>query len=126
MTLTRADHSHLNRALKIAGLSTERQRHGSVISSGRRVLAVGVNTFRSNPAALTDPKSHASFHAEVAAIRSLRSVPSGATLYVARIFRSGEPALSKPCPACSAAITTAGIRRIVYSTDGGGYGLLTA
>lgn len=119
MNLTRADRAHLARAIKVASLSTERQRHGSVIAVGRRVLSVGVNTFRSRPETLSDPKHHASFHAEVAAIRALRTVPQGATIYVARVLKNGAPGLSKPCAACYATITEAGIRRVIYSADDG-------
>lgn len=119
MNLTRADRAHLNRALKMAAVSTERQKHGALVASGRRVLSVGVNTFRSHPNTVTDPKHHASFHAEVAAIRALRTSPTAATIYVARVIKNGSPGLSRPCSACYAAIKSAGIKRVVYSADDG-------
>lgn len=92
----------LQRAMKVAEASTQRSRHGAVIAHGSRVLAVGVNARRVHPTQTEHPLLESTFHAEVAALRTLRSpVPhSELTLYVARIDRQGEPLLSRPCEAC--------------------------
>lgn len=118
-TLTKADRSHLNRALKAASVSTMKSRHGAVIASGRRVLAVGVNSFRSNPEHVSDPKRQASFHAEVAVLRSLGYSVDGATLYAARINKAGEAAMSYPCSNCREEIRRSGIKQVVFSVEGG-------
>ena len=41
----------------------------------------------------------------------------GATIYVARINRHGNPLYSRPCGTCREAIEQAGIRKIVYTVD---------
>jgi len=112
--------THLKRALAVASTSTVRQRHGAVIAQGPRVLAVGVNSMRTDPMNCSDPRSQASFHAEVAVLRQLRGRDlSGATLYVARMNRNQAAAMSRPCLACSAMIEYAGVSKVVYTTDEG-------
>lgn len=123
-SLTRAEEAHLSRAVKVAGQSTCRQMHGAVIAVGRRVLALGVNSFRSHPMHVTDPKREASFHAEVAVLRQLNyDVNDGrSVLFVARVNRLGEPMLSMPCPECRLAIAKAGVGKVVYTGIEGGFG----
>ena len=124
-TLTRADRAHLNRAIEIAKTSTCRQRHGAVLASGRRVLGVGVNSFRSHPNHVSDPKRHASFHAEVAVLRQIGYAGDGKmSLYVARVLRDDSPALSLPCALCREEIRKAGIKTVVFTTETG-FGVMT-
>lgn len=110
-------HKHLLQAIKVASTSTERQRHGAVIAKGGRVLSVGVNTRRNHPDVCSDPKTEASFHAEVMALRALSSpeLAQGATLYVARINRNQLPADSTPCVNCLNVIINSGIKKVVAS-----------
>lgn len=124
MSLTKADLAHLRRALRIAKTSTCRQKHGAIVANGKRVHSVGVNSFRSHPNVVSDPKADASWHAEVAAIRGMRGIPTGMTLYVARVGKAGLPVLSKPCPRCMSFMIANGISRVVYTADGGGYGVI--
>jgi len=100
--------------------------HGAVIAVGKRVLAVGVNSFRSHPMHVTDPKREASFHAEVAVLRQLNyDVRDGrSVLFVARVNRLGEPMLSMPCPECRIAIAKAGVGKVVFTVNGKGFGVL--
>lgn len=126
-SLTRAEKAHLARAVRVAEESTCRQKHGAVIALGRgRVLAVGVNSFRSHPMHVTDPKREASFHAEVAVLRQLNyDVKDGrSVLFVARTNRLGEPMLSMPCPQCRIAIARAGVGKCVFTVNGKGFGVL--
>lgn len=125
-SLTRAEEAHLARAVRVAEESTCRQKHGAVVALGRgRVLAVGVNSFRSHPMHVTDPKREASFHAEVAVLRQLNyDVNDGrSVLFVARVNRLGEPMLSMPCPECRIAIAKAGVGKVVYTGIEGGFGV---
>ena len=96
------DKRHLDRAVAVAGTSTCNKRHGVVIAHGNKVLAVGVNT----PRSANNHFTQANFHAEVAAIRALRtSVPHASlTLYSARVLADGTPALARPCAACQTLI----------------------
>jgi len=57
-------------------------------------------------------------HAELGAILGVdKNKTRNATIYVARIGKSGDWRLSKPCSMCCAAAKFAGIRQIVYSVD---------
>lgn len=116
--MTNADMRHIARAIKAAELSTMRHRHGAVIAQGRRIMGVGVNTYRSDPNNVTEPKADSSFHAEVMALRSINYMADGMTLYVARVNARGHTLNSAPCERCGRALRLAGIRRIVYTTDG--------
>lgn len=114
---TNADLAHLDRALKLASISTCRHKHGAVIAQGRRVLGVGINIFRSDPNNVTNPKTEASFHAEISALRSVRRVEPDYILYVARVRPDGTSALSKPCLYCELSVALTGIKRVVYTTN---------
>lgn len=113
--ISEKDRAHLNRAIKIAYTSTERQRHGCVIVKGGRVISVGVNTFRNHPLFVSDPNRNSSYHAEINAMRGVEV--RGATVYVARISRNNSPVLSAPCIFCMHAIMKSGAKRIVWTTN---------
>lgn len=112
-------HKHLVRAIAVAGTSTQRSRHGVVIACGSRVLSVGVNTSRNHPALCSDPTTQASFHAEVMALRALRSdiKHERLSLFSARIRKDGTPALAKPCSRCMAVLEYEGITDIYWTED---------
>lgn len=103
--------------MKVAGRSVAEQRHGCVLVRGGRVIGVGVNRYV-NPPSLVSPehaKAHCSIHAEVAALRAAGAGAVRATAYVARVNLRGEPLLSAPCPACTATLAAAGVRRVVHT-----------
>ena len=117
--MNNTQHRHMERAIAIARTSTCRQMHGVVISHGPRVLSVGVNTFRSSPLVCSDPPSQAAFHAEIMALRALRSdvKHERLTLYSARIGRSGEVALAKPCVRCQSVLDYEGITQVYWTEN---------
>lgn len=97
------------------------QKHGAVLVKGGRVLAVGVNAMRNPPqwgtGLITVPPGSISIHAEEAVIRAVGPGGTiGAKLYVARVSRGGNVALSRPCDACASLIHSSGIREVVYTT----------
>ena len=112
----------INRAYDAARLSTCRAKHGAILLQGSRVLAVGVNTNRNDPAYLEqrkpDKPSGISLHAEVAATRIHNDVPN-TTLIVVRVMASGLLGDSKPCPEClDHIIFNTNIREVIYSEAG--------
>lgn len=113
-SITNAEFSHLNRAIDLAHSSSMRQRHGAVIAQGRRILSVGINTFRNNPNIVTNPKKESSRHAEVSAIGNL-SFDYDVTMFVARINKQGTPVNSEPCNNCKVALLKAGITSVIYT-----------
>lgn len=118
MSLSRTHKTRLNKAVKLAGLSEERQRHGSAIYKGGSLISVGVNVVKNDPYFVGDFARNPNHHAETMAIRAAgQSNLRGATIYVARINRRGTPVFSRPCPSCMEAIELAGIKKIVYTVD---------
>lgn len=119
-TISRTQKSFLNLAQKAAGASECVQRHGAVVVRGGSVLSIGVNKWRNDVALANDMmddgrSADVSVHAEIDALSRV-SNPAGATIYVARINKSGEPRLSKPCNRCAKALREAGITKVVYTT----------
>ena len=98
---------------------------GAVITRGSRIIATGYNVRKNNPA-LTDGAPGTSVHAEEAALKRLvyqADRAEGCTLYVARISKTGEPRLARPCLGCWHRLIGAGIRNICYTLNGSGYGV---
>jgi tRNA(Arg) A34 adenosine deaminase TadA len=114
--LSRRQHHWLDLAMKIAMDSTCRMRHGAVIVRGNSVLAVGTNKFRNHPATIKEYQ-HCSVHAEVVALRRVGSSPAACDVYVARVSRTGEPRLSRPCDACWGVLMRSGVHRVVYTVS---------
>ena len=116
--LSKRDRSFLNLAIKIASSSTMRHQHGCVVVRSGRVLSIGINTSRNHPVQTETHriKIDCGLHAEVAAIKKCKN-PSGATLYVARVNKSGEPRLSRPCQNCQEYIELSGIKHVIFTNS---------
>ena len=111
----------LEQAAKLAKTSAfPTFKHGAVLARGASIHNQGVNKnqycsfaarFKKNP-------KHATIHAELGCILGVdRSITEGATVYVARINKTGEWKNSKPCKMCQAAMEHVGIRKAVYTID---------
>jgi tRNA(Arg) A34 adenosine deaminase TadA len=59
-------------------------------------------------------------HAEA---RAIRKADVGCVLYVARVTRDGQWAMSKPCKHCQALIRNRGIRKVYYTIGPNEYGI---
>lgn len=107
-----------------------RARVGCIVADGKRILSAGFNSTRSHPLQARYD-SYRTFraghnvphclHAEIAALAPLIDDQSIAwnrvELYVARIYKDGSAALSRPCPACRRLIMDLGIRNLFYTSD---------
>ena len=111
------------RRLKIAAKVAEQSdhdtyRHGAVLIKGGSVINLAANNdnhtsfgqrFRSSP-------GRATHHAETACVLGIeRSTTMGATMYVARVNKSGEWKMSKPCSMCHEVMKFVGIKKVVYT-----------
>lgn len=114
-SMTKKDKQFLQRAMGLALSSQERHRHGSIIVRKGKIISWGINSLRNHPSVCSDPKAQAGRHAEREAIRRANTNLEGATIYVARINKTGDPLLSKPCKACQEAIEKAGIKKVIYT-----------
>ena len=112
------------RCLRMAARAAEQSghetfRHGAVLIKGGSVLNIAANSdnhtsfgqrFRSDP-------GRATHHAETACILGLdKTIPQGATVYVARVNRAGEWKKSKPCSMCHEVLKFVGVKKVVYTT----------
>ena len=101
---------------------------GAVIVKGREVLSMAANSTKTHPLQKKFNRQRGDMaeewtylHAEIAAIIRVKNkkLLAGATIYIHRSFKCGSNAMARPCPACMAAISLAGIKKIVYTTDFG-------
>lgn len=106
---------NLNKAMGLALSSQEKHRHGAIIVRQGKVISHGINVRKNDPNICSFPLLESGIHAEVAAIKRANTSLEGATIYVARINKSGQPLLSKPCDRCQAAIEKAGIKKVIYT-----------
>lgn len=109
----------LDRAFEYAKTSDRNQKHAAIIVKGGRILAMKTNKGRNHPDIVSDAKTDAAIHAEVAALRACPPDMDlhGATIYIARAGRRGVPLMSKPCPNCQDALRARGIRKVIYTVD---------
>lgn len=118
LTITTSDLRWLRHALTQADQAPHvRWRVGAVLVRGGRVVGTGYNRYRNNPSQVE--VGEVSYHAEEVALRRAGDA-RGATLYVARITRSGELGLAKPCHRCMSDIIGAGVSSVLWTTP---YGL---
>lgn len=103
----------------------------------KEIVSLGINSRKSSPFQKKFGKNEDSIflHAETSAIRNaLRVINaeeiSKSTLYVSRVKYKSQykeffiPGLAKPCSGCARAISTFGIKKVVYTLETGGYGVL--
>jgi deoxycytidylate deaminase len=103
-------------------------RHGAVLVRGGSILSTAfnksnhinwANKFRNKDC------GHATHHAEVGTILGMaREKTMGATLYVARIGKSGELKMSKPCEMCQQVLAHVGVKKVYYSIDNDNIGYI--
>lgn len=87
----------IQRAIKLANVSTMRQKHGALLYTGGRLISVGINIMRNSPKTHI-PADAISTHAEVNCLGGIIR-PEG-ILYVARVSIGGNISESMPCAAC--------------------------
>lgn len=96
---------------------------GAIVVKGGSVLSMGSNRHRNSPIMIPEiPRGSWSFCAEETALRPLKKddTARGATLYVARVTKSGRYGMARPCNKCAELLIEAGITKICYTTRDGG------
>lgn len=92
---------------------------GAVVVKSGRVLGSASNERKNDPS--IPGINRCSIHAETAVLRTTKA--RGSTVYVARLTRSGTPAMAKPCAACEAQLIDHGVRRVIWTIDESSYGI---
>ena len=107
----------LTSAVDECELATHKQwRVGAVLIKSGRVLSTGVNRYRNNPSMVE--VSGVSYHAEEVALRRAGNT-AGATIYVARLTRSGKIGDARPCKRCQALLLEHGVSTAVWTEPSG-------
>ena len=92
-------------------------RLGAVLVHRNIIVSIGMNSYKTHPlmAERTEwPFLHAEQHA---IIRAGVDNCEGLDLYIARVLKNNDLALSKPCKVCIELIKDVGIKNIYYSTN---------
>jgi tRNA(Arg) A34 adenosine deaminase TadA len=89
---------------------------GAVLVRGGSLISSGQNKYRNSPT-IVDFEG-VSYHAEQIALRRAQET-DGATMYVARVTKSGGIGNARPCPRCQALMRDAGVHTVVWSTPTG-------
>lgn len=90
-------------------------RIGAVITRKNKVIGRGFNLLKTHP---KSPHPFRSMHAEFLAAISANYDLNGATIYIFRQHKNGNPAIAKPCQSCYNFLVSLGVKRIVYSFNG--------
>lgn len=106
-------------ASTFGGFGKRGSKHGAIVVKNGQIVGVGVNSTRGIASVKKSEESWRSsyVHAEEVAIQAAGKKANGATLYVARVNRSGFPRLSEPCSRCEGVIARSGVRRVVYTVS---------
>lgn len=118
--LSKSNQYYLDKACDLASMSDCRFKHGAIIRKAGHTISVGINYGVNDPKYLDDEVAvdHAAVHAEVAALNACRKVDlRGASIYVARVLKNGEPRMSKPCENCQKALKERGVKKVYYTID---------
>ena len=104
-------------ARKLALKSRMYRRHGAILTSGSKILAIGKNCYRPHSTGYT-------IHAECSALAKVKvskvsKFKNGLTIYVVRINEHGNLCDSKPCWHCLQEMIKSGIGKVIFSTNGG-------
>ena len=130
MDFGKADLSYLNCAKSMSKFSNHpKYKIGCVIVRGHRIISSGCNSnTKTMPIQAKVDSEHfncectGKVHAETEAllyfIRHHIDL-NGATLYTYRERKDGDYGLAKPCPRCMQLIKLVGIKKLVYTTNGG-------
>ena len=110
-------------AISMAHKSRSRFRLGAVVVKRRQIVSTGYNQMRK-----THPKQQQfcseehtiGLHAEVHACLGVDLADlDGAEIFVARVLKSGQTALARPCGVCRQFLASVGVRLVTYTTCDG-------
>lgn len=113
-------------AVRMAKLSKYGKfQHGAVLVKHGSVMSAGHNKDR--PTAFGSRFRHpdtgqATVHAELCAILNVpRCTTEKSDVYVVRLGLKGDLRNSRPCPMCQEAMRFVGVKRVFFTTEGGGF-----
>ena len=113
-------------ALAVGTPPVFRSKHAALLTIKSRVLATGVNQYKTHPmmARYCKHPEAVSLHAEIDCLtKALRrygtELVRHSSLYVARVTKDGSLANSQPCVGCQRAIDAFQVKTVYYTTKEG-------
>lgn len=103
---------YLAKALQVATTSKCRYKHGAIVVSNGKIVAIATNKKVGDPETQWR-RSH--IHAEAAAVLAAGRHAHGSTVYVARVAANGSPAESKPCKKCEGFLDRYKVGQVVWT-----------
>lgn len=115
----------LKKADEIAETSDCQHKLACILTDKRgKIISYSSNLRKTHPlmkqiAKKVNQNKKITLHAEIAALVKARRQPH--TAYILRKMKKGGYGLAKPCSICSAALEEAGVERVVFTTNYGGF-----
>lgn len=109
-------------AKKVQKLSTyPKAKIGAVIVLGNRVISVGYNQVEKAHPLVRKYNKFQGLHAEIHSLFGVRHKHDlrGAKVVVYRENKDGELAMCRPCSVCQKILSTYGVKKMIYTTNGG-------
>lgn len=123
-TIPKAVKRGMRIARNSAKLSVANFRLGAALYNGNKLISIGWNQRKTHPLSTTRFKTQ---HAEFSCLVGMNKEDViGSTLYVFRLTKTNRPGMALPCDRCQELIRAAGIRKVWYSNDTGGYDVWSA
>lgn len=121
--------SYFSLAYNMACKSQSRFRLGAVVVHKRRVVSTGFNCMGKTHPIMRKFSKHnwlGGIHAEIHACLGipLRDL-SHSSIYICRILKNGNKALSNPCNTCQRFMISIGIKNVYYTINENDIGLIT-
>lgn len=119
--MTNRVRSRIKQAAKAATNSNDKFKIGCVLYKGANLLSSGFNQMKKTHRAACEHYDFPFIHAEYSAIKSVKYTSSlkNCSVYVARVDRFGNYAMSKPCEGCQEMLKNNGIKTVYFTTDNG-------
>jgi pyrimidine deaminase RibD-like protein len=92
-------------------------RFAALITDKKRIVSYGFNSWTTHPlqAKFCMHPEAIHLHAEIAAIAAAKCDVEGMSMFVARVLRSGEPALARPCKGCQDALLAFKFKNVYWT-----------
>lgn len=88
---------------------------GAVIAN-KKPISASFNTFKTHPKYSNPYETNVgSIHAEIRAVILSGQDLKGGSIYVYREYKTGKPAMSRPCRLCMEVLKEAGIKKVYYT-----------
>ena len=114
--LSNRDRARLDILMKAAINSDCKQKHAASVYRSSSLLSIGINKSRVNNKWNSKMEGRpATCHAEMAALNQVEDA-RGCTVYVVRVLKNGDSAMSRPCQDCAKELIRRGVSKVVYTT----------